>query len=73
MPEGGGEVVEELLQIGMVPLVPLAGVDGYVSAGRQEAERRRSWELTRAVGNSTQVRENRIGWVDELQGVTVVL
>jgi hypothetical protein len=27
MPEGGGEVVEELLQIGVVLLVPLAGVE----------------------------------------------
>jgi hypothetical protein len=49
------------------------GLGGSGSVGRQEAERRRSWELTGAVGNSTRVRENGIGWVDVLQGVTVVL
>jgi hypothetical protein len=44
-----------------------------MSADQQEAEWRRSWELTGAVGNNTRVRENGIGWIDELQGVTVVL
>jgi hypothetical protein len=30
-------------------------------------------EFTGAAGNNTRVQENKIGWVDELQGVTVVL
>jgi hypothetical protein len=38
-----------------------------------EAERAAELELTSAAGNNTRVRENKIGWVNELQGVTVVL
>jgi hypothetical protein len=42
MPEGGGEVVEELLQIGVVLLVPLAGMGwlcvGGSTGGRAAAE-----------------------------------
>jgi hypothetical protein len=42
MPEGDGEVVEELLQIGVVLLVPLAGVGrlcvGGSTGGRVAAE-----------------------------------
>jgi hypothetical protein len=38
-----------------------------------EAEWAAELELTGAAGNNTRVREKEIGWVDELQGVTVVL
>jgi hypothetical protein len=33
MPEGGGEVVKELLQVGVVLLVPLIGVKRLGSSG----------------------------------------
>jgi hypothetical protein len=33
MPKGGGEVVEELLQVGVVLLVPMAGVRGLGNGG----------------------------------------
>jgi hypothetical protein len=38
-----------------------------------EAERAAGLEFTGAAGNVARVQENGIGWVDELQGVTVVL
>jgi hypothetical protein len=38
-----------------------------------EAKRAAGLEFTGAAGNVARVQENRIGWVDELQGVTVVL
>jgi hypothetical protein len=44
-----------------------------VGAVDVEAERAAELELTGAAGNNTRVRENGIGWVDELQGVRVVL
>jgi hypothetical protein len=49
------------------------GWDGSVPVGQREAERRRSWKLTGAVGDVARVQENKIAWVNELQGVTVVL
>jgi hypothetical protein len=33
MPEGGGEVIEELLQVGVVLLVPLVGVKRPFTGG----------------------------------------
>jgi hypothetical protein len=49
------------------------GWEAAVGAVDGEAERAAELELTGAAGNNTRVRENGIGWVDELQGVTVVL
>jgi hypothetical protein len=42
-----------------------------VGAVDSEAEQAAELEFTGAAGNNTRVRENRIGWVDELQGLTV--
>jgi hypothetical protein len=73
VPEDGGKVVEELLQVGVVLLVPLAEVGrlcvGGSIGGRAAAER----VAHRRCGEQHSVRENGIGWVNELQGVTVVL
>jgi hypothetical protein len=40
---------------------------------RQEAERRRSLELTSAAGNGARMRENKIGGAEEHQRVTAEL
>jgi hypothetical protein len=44
-----------------------------VGAVDGEAKRAAELELISAAGNNARVRENGIEWVDELQGVTVVL
>jgi hypothetical protein len=49
------------------------GWEATVGAVDGEAKRAAEVELTGAAGNNTRVRENGIGWVDELQGVTMVL
>jgi hypothetical protein len=46
---------------------------GWKGVVDDEAERAAELELASAAGNDARVRENGIGWVDELQGVTVVL
>jgi hypothetical protein len=46
---------------------------GWKGVVDDEAERVAELELAGAAGNNARVREYGIGWVDELQGVTVVL
>jgi hypothetical protein len=41
--------------------------------GRREAERRRSWKLTGAMGNGARMRENEIGGAEEHQRVKAEL
>jgi hypothetical protein len=62
-PAGDGDAVCALDQ----------GWGAVVGAVDGEAERAAELELTGAAGNNARVRENGIEWVDELQGVTVVL
>jgi hypothetical protein len=52
---------------------PRSGWRGPVLAGRREAERRRSSELTGAVEGGATMREIKIGWAEEYQWVTVML
>jgi hypothetical protein len=71
--EGGEGVAGSLLGIDVVLLVLLIGVAGLCSAGRRRGRAAVELELAGAAGDGARMRENKVGLVNELQGVAAVL
>jgi hypothetical protein len=67
VPEGSGEVARELLQVGVVLLVPLAGVKRLCNGGAMATPSGGETEACRAVGDGGRARENETGWAWEHQ------
>jgi hypothetical protein len=71
--EGGGEVVEKLLHVGVVLLVPLVGVErpytGESTGGRATTEQ----GARRRCGPAIPVHGGEFGWAREHQWVTGML
>jgi hypothetical protein len=62
MPEGGGEVVEEPLQVGVVLLVPLVGVKRPCTSGSTARPNgRRDWSSSALRGTSLGSKKTELG------------
>jgi hypothetical protein len=73
VPEDGGGVARKLLRDDVVLLVLLVGLRSSIAPSQQRGRAAAELELAGVAGNDARVRESKIGWVSELQGVAVVL
>jgi hypothetical protein len=73
VPEGGGEVARELLQVGVVLLVLLVGSRGSATAGRRRGQTGGGTGARRRRGLAIPVEEIEIGLLGELRWVVRVL